>query len=125
MCLIGLRGLHPHQNSCRVFQQGANLPGAIRIDRFFPAFYKLLIWLLASALFPAYGIAALSPTEPLRHFIQEVWQTPQGLPQESVLAIAQTSDGYLWLGTEEGLVRFDGVRFVTVDTKTLGLKSRE
>ncbi len=39
-----------------------------------------------------------------------------GLPNNSVLAIAQTPDGYLWLGTEEGLARFDGVRFVIFDT---------
>ncbi|HNG34411.1 MAG TPA: two-component regulator propeller domain-containing protein [Blastocatellia bacterium] len=39
------------------------------------------------------------------------WTTEQGLPQNSVLAIAQTHDGYLWLATYNGLVRFDGVRF--------------
>ncbi len=42
-----------------------------------------------------------------------VWQTEQGLPQNHVTAIAQTRDGYLWIGTYEGLARFDGVRFVT------------
>lgn len=41
----------------------------------------------------------------------ENWQVEQGLPQISVTSIAQTSDGYLWLGTFNGLVRFDGVRF--------------
>jgi ligand-binding sensor domain-containing protein/signal transduction histidine kinase len=40
------------------------------------------------------------------------WQTDDGLPQNSVYAIAQTPDGYLWVGTREGLARFDGVRFV-------------
>ena len=38
-----------------------------------------------------------------------------GLPQSTVDAIVQTRDGYLWIGTEEGLVRFDGVRFVVRD----------
>lgn len=39
------------------------------------------------------------------------WTTDNGLPQNSVYSIAQTSDGYLWLTTLDGLVRFDGVRF--------------
>jgi signal transduction histidine kinase/ligand-binding sensor domain-containing protein len=43
------------------------------------------------------------------------WTTEHGLPQNSVLAIAQTRDGYLWLATYNGLVRFDGVRFTVFD----------
>jgi ligand-binding sensor domain-containing protein len=41
----------------------------------------------------------------------EVWQVESGLPQSSVTSIVQTRDGYLWLGTFGGLVRFDGVQF--------------
>ena len=41
------------------------------------------------------------------------WQREQGLPQNSVRALAQTSDGYLWVGNDDGVVRFDGVRFVS------------
>jgi signal transduction histidine kinase/ligand-binding sensor domain-containing protein len=43
------------------------------------------------------------------------WTTEQGLPQNRVTAITQTPDGYLWLGTWFGLVRFDGARFVVFD----------
>ena len=43
------------------------------------------------------------------------WQTDDGLPQNSVYSIAQTRDGYLWIGTGEGLARFDGVRFTALD----------
>ena len=43
------------------------------------------------------------------------WQADDGLPQNSVFAIAQTRDGYLWVGTKEGLARFDGVRFAALD----------
>lgn len=43
----------------------------------------------------------------------DVWETAQGLPQNSVTAIAQTNDGYLWLGTEGGLACFDDSRFQT------------
>jgi len=44
-----------------------------------------------------------------------VWGTEDGLPQNRVQAIAQTPDGYLWIGTSEGLARFDGSRFITFD----------
>src|SRR5215510_9973398 len=40
------------------------------------------------------------------------WTTENGLPQNSVRSILQTRDGYIWLTTFDGLVRFDGVRFV-------------
>jgi signal transduction histidine kinase/ligand-binding sensor domain-containing protein len=55
---------------------------------------------------------ALDPRTPITQFGHDVWQQGDGLPQNSVEAIAQTLDGYLWFGTEEGLVRFDGLRFV-------------
>lgn len=45
------------------------------------------------------------------HF--QSWQKEQGLPQGPVRALAQTHDGYLWLGSDDGLARFDGLRFVT------------
>jgi ligand-binding sensor domain-containing protein/signal transduction histidine kinase len=54
----------------------------------------------------------------------DVWGTPEGLPQSSVIALTQTRDGYLWLGTLNGLVRFDGVRFTVFDEgNTPGLNS--
>jgi ligand-binding sensor domain-containing protein/two-component sensor histidine kinase len=43
------------------------------------------------------------------------WQADDGLPQNSVQAITQSREGYLWVGTREGLVRFDGVRFTLLD----------
>src|SRR6187455_2992014 len=41
----------------------------------------------------------------------KTWDTENGLPQNSVQAIAQTPDGYLWIATRDGLARFDGIRF--------------
>ena len=61
---------------------------------------------------------ALDPEKAVTQYMHEVWQTEQGLPQNTVTAIVQTPDGYLWLGTREGLVRFDGVRFTVFDTRT-------
>ena len=44
-----------------------------------------------------------------------MWLTENGLPQNTVHAIAQTSDGYIWIGTEEGLARFDGIKLTVFD----------
>jgi signal transduction histidine kinase/ligand-binding sensor domain-containing protein len=43
-----------------------------------------------------------------------LWQREQGLPQNSVHALAQTHDGYIWVGSDDGVARFDGVRFLSV-----------
>ena len=48
-------------------------------------------------------------------YVVDTWQTEDGLPQNSVTSLAQTRDGYLWVGTQDGLARFDGVRFVPFD----------
>jgi diguanylate cyclase (GGDEF)-like protein len=74
---------------------------------------SLLASILAVAL--AAPAAALDATKPLRHLGARTWGTEDGLPQSSVTAIAQTPDGYLWLGTQVGLVRFDGVRFAPLE----------
>ena len=53
------------------------------------------------------------------------WQIEEGLPQISVTSIAQTPDGYLWVGTYNGLARFDGERFTVFhDRNTPALGSR-
>jgi ligand-binding sensor domain-containing protein/signal transduction histidine kinase len=64
--------------------------------------------ILASSL--AGGLPAQS-TE----FNTQLWQTEDGLPHSIVQAIAQSQDGYLWVGTREGLARFDGVRFEALE----------
>src|SRR5699024_2927677 len=47
------------------------------------------------------------------------WTEKEGLPAGRVRALAQSDDGYLWLGLETGLVRFDGLRFARWDTSRL------
>src|SRR5581483_11722844 len=59
---------------------------------------------------------ALDPAQPLARYGHQSWETETGLPQNSVHAILQTHDGFIWLGTEGGLVRFDGKEFVTYDS---------
>ena len=47
-----------------------------------------------------------------RVFSFQSWQKEQGLPQSPVRALVQTHDGYLWVGSDDGVARFDGLRFV-------------
>ncbi len=65
---------------------------------------------------PSGGAPGLDPRKALTQYGLDVWTTDDDLPQNSVIALAQSHDGYLWLGTYGGLARFDGVRFVTYDT---------
>jgi len=62
------------------------------------------------------GAPGLDPQRPISQYLHDIWTIDQGLPQNGILAIAQGRDGYLWLGTEAGLVRFDGVTFTTFTT---------
>jgi ligand-binding sensor domain-containing protein len=65
-------------------------------------------------LLPAAALA-LDPRKAITQYVHDVWTTEDGLPQNSILSIAQTRDGYLWVGTWGGLARFDGVRFTVFD----------
>ena len=57
-------------------------------------------------------VLALDPHKGLTQYSRTVWTQEHGLPQDTIRAIGQTADGYLWLGTDEGLARFDGYDFV-------------
>jgi len=59
---------------------------------------------------------ALDPSKALTQYVHDVWTSDQGLPQNGVAAVTRTSDGYLWIGTEEGMARFDGQRFQVFDS---------
>lgn len=59
--------------------------------------------------------SALDPSRALTQYVHDNWGVGAGLPQNTVKAILQTQEGYLWLGTEEGLARFDGVTFGSFD----------
>ena len=68
---------------------------------------------------------AKTAPEPLsRQYIQTTWTVQEGLPQNTVNAILQTRDGYLWLGTFGGLARFDGVKFTVFNSaNTPGMRA--
>jgi ligand-binding sensor domain-containing protein/signal transduction histidine kinase len=73
--------------------------------------------LLLLCSMPVFG---LDPGKRLTQYVHRIWQLPQGLPDATITSILQTDDGYLWLGTETGLVRFDGVRFSSLDDMNRG-----
>ena len=67
--------------------------------------------LALAALAGASSAQALDPTRPIARYQRESWSAEHGFPGGGVHAITQGKDGYLWLGTERGLVRFDGTEF--------------
>ena len=67
-------------------------------------------WLLMGA-----AGCAVAQTGALAGYTRHVWQASDGLPEQTVQAFAQTPDGFLWIGTSGGLVRFDGVHFTVFD----------
>jgi signal transduction histidine kinase/ligand-binding sensor domain-containing protein len=79
---------------------------------------------LAAAVPAAAAPGALDPAKALSQYSLDSWGLEQGLPNTTVLALAQTPEGYLWLATYEGLARFDGVRFTVFHSgNTDGLAS--
>src|ERR1700720_1515068 len=66
---------------------------------------------------PAASGGQAHPHNAIQGYGHQAWQAPEGLPQDSVQTILQTRDGFLWVGTERGLARFDGLRFDVFESK--------
>jgi signal transduction histidine kinase/ligand-binding sensor domain-containing protein len=71
------------------------------------------VWVLV-CLGSAEKALALDPNLKLTQYVHRSWQTREGLSQTSIHAVTQTQDGYLWIGTQYGVLKFDGVRFTPV-----------
>ena len=90
--------------------------------------HRLKYFRVAAALLLLAGTRtpALDPNRNLNQFGHQVWVTENGLPQNTVQAIIQTGDGYLWAGTQDGLARFDGLNFTVFDKEnTPAFKSND
>ncbi|MGK9368481.1 ligand-binding sensor domain-containing protein [Melioribacter sp. Ez-97] len=85
--------------------------------------YYRLIAITASVLFAVGTIEgqSLDPSKKFSQYVIEKWTNKDGLPQNSVYGIMQSKDGFLWFGTEEGFVRYDGVRFEVFSSENIGL----
>lgn len=67
----------------------------------------------------------LNPMKAITQYRLDRWGIEEGLPMNRVQAVYQTADGYIWLGTQEGLVRFDGFDFHVFDSRNSPLKSND
>lgn len=80
---------------------------------------NLALWIAIVALSWSAGNAfALESDRALTQYETRRWDATQGLPVSQIETVSQTQDGYLWIGTCQGLVRFDGVRFTTLRQRT-------
>ena len=75
--------------------------------------WALGIWLVF--VLGAADARALEPGRPLSEYGHRSWSMRSGLPQDGVKCLLQSRDGYLWVGTEAGLARFDGFQFTTIE----------
>src|ERR1700750_1718809 len=77
--------------------------------------YELRRWSMAAvvALVLVAPADALDPARAVSQYLHESWRSEKGLPSGTITSMAQTADGYLWIGTDKGLVRFDGLNFQT------------
>ena len=95
----------------------AHRPGKRRACLIAWAFLYLYVSLLASGLH-AQMSAQMGIQMNSSRFVLSTVTTKTGLPEGAILSLAQTSDGYLWLGTDEGLARYDGVSLTMFTTDT-------
>ena len=72
---------------------------------------KAVIW-LALLLGTSVCVSALDSSLDVSQYAHTVWKIREGFTKGTIFSMAQTPDGYMWLGTEFGLVRFDGVRAI-------------
>jgi signal transduction histidine kinase/ligand-binding sensor domain-containing protein len=79
-------------------------------------FHALILAIILGALTPRGSADTSHDPRGAAHYLVDSWQTDQGLPQNSVSSMTQSHDGYLWLATFNGLVRFDGVRFTVFNS---------
>jgi len=84
---------------------------------------RVLPALAALLLLGGSPAGALEASKPVSQFSVAAWQIDAGLPHNLIQGIAQTPDGYLWLATQEGLARFDGVRFAVFDRRSTAAMS--
>lgn len=78
--------------------------------------HRIAFSILFSVLISPTITSALDPNRAITQYVIDVWNRDKGLPDTYIPSLSQTLDGYLWLGTYSGLVRFDGVRFKRFDS---------
>ncbi|MCK5056633.1 MAG: hypothetical protein KAT34_08260, partial [Candidatus Aminicenantes bacterium] len=77
---------------------------------YFTSTRRLLAVIFITQLF-FYHLWGLNPDKSVDRYLIDSWEIAEGFPSNEVTSIAQTPDGYLWIATSKGLVRFDGITF--------------
>ena len=104
-----MRNLSIFLDQCRGLNQCRGLDRCRRLHRL------LGCWLVAiGCICFTCRMSGMDPSRAMSQYIHDHWGPEQGFPRGPVYAITQTPDGYLWIGTQAGLVRFDGFNFVLV-----------
>ncbi|MBE0543765.1 MAG: ATP-binding protein [Verrucomicrobia bacterium] len=106
-----IHGMHPHESDTLRFRAAW-----LRLGRISLGLALGFSGSMAEAQLPS-TLRSSSATKDgsAPNYFVRVWQSDDGLPQNAVSAVIQARDGYLWVGTYNGLVRFDGVRFTVFD----------
>lgn len=82
-----------------------------------PAYLKRATAFSLLLLFCGQASFALDANKTIPQYVHDIYAGQHGLPQNTILGLVQTPDGYIWVATQEGLARFDGVRFTVFDTR--------
>jgi diguanylate cyclase (GGDEF)-like protein len=102
-----------HERCSRMIEQ-ATRKGATRVLSAIMS--GLLPW-----FFAAPTALAADPQQPFHSYVLDHWSVEQGLPQITVLDMAEDQAGFLWINTQSEITRFDGTRFVNYDRATTGV----
>ena len=70
----------------------------------------MLVWSAGAAF-------AVDPNRAMSQYIRERWGIEQGFPRGPVYSLAQSADGYLWIGTDAGVTRYDGITWSSMDSR--------
>src|ERR1700740_2406121 len=92
----------------RLSLRNSNTSREVRLEK-----RRFLPWVIAALVFIYFAgqVHAVDPHRLLSQYSRDRWGSERGFPGGSVSAIAQSSDGYLWIGKDKGLLRFDGLNF--------------
>lgn len=89
----------------------------LKLALFFTIFLPGNLWADVDSPGIEQFLPSLNPKYKISQFVFKRWTMEDNLPSNSIRTITQTSDGYLWIGTNNGLVRFDGVKFQTFNSE--------
>ena len=104
-----------YQHSCIYRQVSVGLQ-----EMFFCLRRTLWVVVFMLSMTALHHCVALEPATPLSRLARQSWSVENGLPQNTISVLMQSRSGYMWIGTELGLARFDGNAFEVLDHSRYG-----